>query len=757
MKRPIVLIAVLTLALPVIAEATSSVSPPANIRVTAEFQLQNEEQVWFCKTDSNVIVANWRDFRLGYRQIGIGRSIDGGQNWGFYMFPAFQQYYGLNAWQSDPTLTGDRLGNFVMTALDFNPAGGDSSSTIAVYRSIDKGETWTGPVPAVIPAPDDRFEDKQFTTMDRTGGMYDGYFYMAWARFPNPNQIMFVRSLDGGATFEPPIVVGPNQTSSGCGSNILDAGQFANVLVHESGDLHVLWNGFALDSGGTCSGVQAMKHRVSTDGGVTFGPEDTITTISGVTTIDGGVATYSQAACDADITGGPFSGNLYIAFSNVGPEDNSGTPDVDFIRSTDNGATWSERFAINDDDNPLVDNFHPWLIVNEEGVVIAIFYDQRLDDPGYFLFDLFATYSFDGGETFTTNHRLSSASSSPGSLKQEQSIPNFPWWEKPEYPEGDALPVALDPQAGLLGEYIGVTAFYDKLNAVWTDSRDGNSEIYTANWYLPKLEPKLIAPDSGVFVSASPDFKWATSWKHDQDRYRLEISDDPSFATITEIRVVDTNIYAFDGTLADGLYYWRVKTFDTAETDSSEYSEVWAIEVDGTAPAPLELQSPYDSQVVVAGPNTFNWTTSLKASPVTYDFSLFSDPPGAFDTAVTGLTESQFPLDTVDGGAFNWVVTARDGAGNETVSDTFAFSISCCHGETGDVNFDGSINLTDLTLVVNQAFVTFVPVPCTAEANTSGDANCDITLTDLTLLVNKLFVTFEPTAHCSDFDNTLCD
>lgn len=81
---------------------------------------------------------------------------------------------------------------------------------------------------------------------------------------------------------------------------------------------------------------------------------------------------------------------------------------------------------------------------------------------------------------------------------------------------------------------------------------------------------------------------------------------------------------------------------------------------------------------------------------------------------------------------------------------------SCCVGETGDVNADGNDNLTDLTLLVNQLFVTFVPIPCTPEGNTNGDAACDLTLTDLTLLVNKLFVTFDPTALCTDFDNAGC-
>jgi hypothetical protein len=82
--------------------------------------------------------------------------------------------------------------------------------------------------------------------------------------------------------------------------------------------------------------------------------------------------------------------------------------------------------------------------------------------------------------------------------------------------------------------------------------------------------------------------------------------------------------------------------------------------------------------------------------------------------------------------------------------------VSCCVGETGDVNSDGNRTLTDLTQLVNYLFVTFVPPNCLPAANTNGDAACGITLTDLTRLVNKLFVTFVPCADCASFDNQLC-
>ncbi|MEE8577916.1 MAG: hypothetical protein V3T31_11725, partial [candidate division Zixibacteria bacterium] len=41
--------------------------PPVNIRITNIPELNNEEQLMISPVDSNIIIADWRDFRLGYR------------------------------------------------------------------------------------------------------------------------------------------------------------------------------------------------------------------------------------------------------------------------------------------------------------------------------------------------------------------------------------------------------------------------------------------------------------------------------------------------------------------------------------------------------------------------------------------------------------------------------------------------------------------------------------------------------------------
>ena len=76
--------------------------------------------------------------------------------------------------------------------------------------------------------------------------------------------------------------------------------------------------------------------------------------------------------------------------------------------------------------------------------------------------------------------------------------------------------------------------------------------------------------------------------------------------------------------------------------------------------------------------------------------------------------------------------------------------ISCCVGKTGNVDYDpmDQVTLTDVTTLVNHLFVTFEPLECPEEANTSGDPAGLVNLTDLTALVNALFVTFDPLPDC---------
>ena len=741
---PIAILSWFLVLLPTCVFATSSYPPPANIRVTNYPQLNNEEQVWICPTDSNNIIAVWRDFRLGYRQVGIGHSIDGGLNWSDSLINQDMQAYPFLSKQSDPTLTVDRLGNYYISVLDYDPDGITNHSYITFYKSIDKGATWTGPV-FHIPALDTNvFEDKQFITIDRTGGTYDGNIYCTWARYTGPYinysgpiRIAFVRSTDGGASFEDTIIVGPPQTTGSCSPNF-SAGHFPIPMVSSNGDVHVFYMGYVIDSSISCNINWGLKHVVSTDGGQTFGASDDILLVSGWSALASGIAVYSNPAADADISGGPFDGNIYIAFTNY-ELDAPGAFDVDFVRSTDNALSWSEKYQINDD--TLANNcqsFHPWLIVNEEGVVIVIYYDTRFDYPFDTNFDLMASYSFDGGETFTSNHRISEVSSYPGFLKRELGETN-----QFNFDESNPLPAPLtSSRAGLIGEYIGVTAYHDKINAVWTDARDFNSEVYTANWYLPILEARLISPEDSFITGTEPMFTWATAWKHDQDRYRFEICSDSTFSTGVNSKIIDTNFVIIDSALTDGAYYWRVKSLMVSGLDSSEYSLVRTLIIDKTGPAQAMLLLPPDGDTISVAYPLFDWSDVSKSAAITYELQLSSDstfPVGPLTTVYAGLVQSELKVpDSLESFITTyWRVLASDDAGNVSISETFSvtfFSFLC-----GDVNNDGdAANILDLTFLVDFIFRGGPLPPVIPAADLDGSGG-NPNIIDLTTLVDFIF------------------
>ncbi len=416
-----------------------------NIRVNNDTttELQNEEQIIMNPNDTTNLVAVWRDFRLGYRQVGYGCSFDGGLTWhqDLFLEPQYTR-------DSDPGLTVDTAGNFYAVILSFDST--DEPNGLFMYKSTDGGMSWSDPTTVINGVPG-VFEDKELIACDRSDGQYNGHLYVVWTRFWMTH-ILLSRSTDQGNSFEPPVQVSD-----------IDGVQWPVPCIGANSEVYVAWVNF--DPG-------AIRFDRSTDGGQTFGSDMTVQNVSFVAGyINGNISVYSFPAMDADITSGPFHGSIYCAYMDY----SSGFTDTDiyFTRSTDGGMTWSQRSRINDDtlDNGC-DQFHPWLTVAPDGSITVVFLDRRLDSENL-LMDLYMTTSADGGDTWSANTRITTESSDPtgGSHDSFESIHTRP--------TRSHTPTILAERAGLLGEYIGVTASsLDDIHPIWTDTRHGHQDAF---------------------------------------------------------------------------------------------------------------------------------------------------------------------------------------------------------------------------------------------------------------------------------------
>lgn len=726
----------------VVVFCSATLGQIANVQVATPYAaLQNEEQVFYSPVDGRFVLATWRDFRLGFRRCGIGRSTDGGATW------SDQLNYLLmdpNNRQSDPTMTVDAQGNFHLCFLDYSSEQFMEDSSFVVFiKSTDNGLTWGGPYP-VTTDHGPWFEDKQFITADRTGGPHDGNVYVAWARFPNPTRMMFSRSTDGGLTFSDTIIVGPSQEHPPC-SYIVDAGQFAQPIVGSDGSVYVFWSGTDLIEG-ECNGYWAMKMSKSTDGGVTWPIlEQPIFTFTYLPQADGGINIYNAAAGDADISGGPYDGNIYISTSYGQADGVLYHSDVVMIKSTDGGLTWLPSVRINDDPFGFdMDQFHPWLVVNQDGVIATIFYDQRLD-PNHYKFDVFGAYSFDGGETFTTNHRITEVSSSPDDLEKSMGVSGIPDDLYEGQFDDEGVYHILTPKAGKIAEYIGVTSNHDSITAVWTDARNGNQDVYGASFVIPFMKPRLFGVGDGEFWTGSSDsLFWSTCWHEDNVSYRIEIDDEIGFATPEVVEVVtDNKLYAPSLGLSDDIYYWRVKAFRTIEDDSTDYSAVWSFVVDTGVPSVAISGAPVNDAVITDSMPTFTWSVTGNEKGAAEYFELevsldpgFSGTPPYFhyDKIIDNFFTLPVPLPQE--GTYYWHVNHYDLAGNESgyfTAESFSFINYVC----GDANGDLSVNVADAVFLINYVFKGgAAPDPLD-----SGDANGDLSVNvaDAVFLINYVF------------------
>ncbi len=373
----------------------------------------NEPSIAVDPNDPSHIVIGWRQFdskSSNFRQAGYGYSTNGGLTWTTGKIEA-------GVFRSDPVLGFDASGKFFYDSLMGN-------LTCWLFQSANGGATWSAAIPAYG-------GDKQWMTIDRTGGIGSGNVYEAWSTDANPTPPhTFTRSVDGGSLFQSPTDV-PNAPIWGTLDVAVD-GTLAMVGTSgEGGPIYVARSTSAQDP------TQAPTFTTTAVdlGGVikTGGPNP--------------VGLLGQLWIAIDKSSGPRRGWIYVLASVQTPTD---PLDVMFIRSTNGGQTWSTPRRVNDD--PAGTRAFQWfgtMSVSPDGRIDAVWNDTRASADST-KSALYYSFSYDGGDTWSPNEQAS------------------PVWDS----------TVGWPKQNKIGDYYHMISRSDGADLAWAATFNGEQDVY---------------------------------------------------------------------------------------------------------------------------------------------------------------------------------------------------------------------------------------------------------------------------------------
>lgn len=124
------------------------------------------------------------------------------------------------------------------------------------------------------------------------------------------------------------------------------------------------------------------------------------------------------------------------------------------------------------------------------------------------------------------------------------------------------------------------------LTGNWSEVRSLSVEATGA------MTPEIGSPENGAtLATGTPGFSWAPV--AEATKYEFQLASDPAFGSIVYTAETVTTAAAVDSALADGIYYWRVRAIEPAE---SEWSPVATINVAVAAAqaeqAPVQVEIP---------------------------------------------------------------------------------------------------------------------------------------------------------------------
>lgn len=442
-------------------QTQSPISPLADSSTALNFQINDPGQETGVKVQngtasavagSNIVVA-YNDIG-GTNIAGISYSIDGGRSWQTTHIPNLAQGVNLG---SGVVAVQQQTFCYVGVALDSN-----NLPHIIFAKSMDAGRTWTAPVlvsnidPTVL-------QDKPWIAID-TNPTMGGNIYISWTElfssgFNFGSRIVCTSSFDGGSSFTRPVKVKSYDTEQ--------ALQGSTIAIGPQGEVQLAWGD---------QGVSGISFASSINRGRTFSPPIVAASLFTYemlgTLLNSHFSANGLPSIAVDTSNSASKGQIYLVFNARSPSQLLDKADVFLVRSSDGGQSWSQTRKLNDD-NSLTDQFMPSVAVATDGTVAAMWYDRRNDPLHNGFLEVYGTASTDGGQTFSTNQRISNAS----------------WL---------VLPTPPGIRSSYHGDYNQISAFTDAPGFFfnWGDDRNGqNADVYgSLRTSLPPSEDLILSP-----------------------------------------------------------------------------------------------------------------------------------------------------------------------------------------------------------------------------------------------------------------------
>lgn len=399
--------------------------------------------------------------------------------------------------RGDPWLA---LGGFDNATYYFANLSVDATSGADLGVSVHRGHFdlsgvlhWEDVRVFNAPAAPNDFYDKEAISAAQDGS---GTAYVSVTNFAEEcgvpqagfGQIEVWRTHDGGNTWQGPTVVSPDMSDPGCAGGTLQ--QSSNSAIGPNGEVYVTWQ-LGPHLGPTSTGADIVV-ATSLDGGVTFGAPVLVANINSVRN-DPQVGYNRDRQNDhpriAVATSGPFKGRVYVTYySAVAPVTAAPvapcpaplpglcraqrlTSIQAFVEfSDDRGATWSSPAPVAPAPPASgVKRFWPVVTVEPGGNVDVVYYESqetsigttctinvgggvRRRGPAVSLVDTFWAQSMDGGATFASPIKVSTATSN-WCTAVSNIRPNF-------------------------GDYIGSASGGNRVFPSWADSRNGVPDAF---------------------------------------------------------------------------------------------------------------------------------------------------------------------------------------------------------------------------------------------------------------------------------------